>query len=114
MGQVILVGSYCGLSNYTFEVNVSGRALEHDEVKRLGLFPDKQTVGRHEASNYSQEWFEVNPGDRIKIRSGEDFEITETVYEVPETPLPNPPQKLDDTFTINLVEYLKEHCKQVS
>ncbi len=111
MNQIILVDSYCGLSDYTFEVTVSGRRLNMSEVKQLGLVDD-DAIRRHKQSSYSQEWFEINPGDRIAIRVGED-EIEELEFEIPTTPLTIIPQKLDDTFKIDLLSWLKEYCVRV-
>ena len=39
--------------------------------QQLGLVDD-DAIRRHKQSSYSQEWFEINPGDRIAIRVGED------------------------------------------
>lgn len=111
MSQIILVGSYCGLSIYTFEVTVSGRPLDMSEVKQCGLVND-DAIRRHRQSSYSQEWFEVNVGDRISVRVGED-EIEEMEFEIPPTPLTVIPQKLDDTFRVDLLSWLKEYCVRV-
>jgi hypothetical protein len=54
MSQIILVGSYCGLSDYTFEVTVSGRRLNMSELKQLGLVDD-DAIRRHKQSNHSCE-----------------------------------------------------------
>ena len=111
MSQIILVGSYCGLSDYTFEVTVGGRRLNMREVRHYGLVDD-DAIRRHNQSSYSQEWFEVNASDRITVRVGED-EIEEMEFEIPETPLTVIPQKLDDIFKINLLSWLKEYCVRV-
>lgn len=111
MNQIILVGSYCGSSGYTLEVKVSGRPLDMSEVRQRGLVDD-DAICRHRDSSYSQEWFEVSPGDRIIIRVGED-EIEEMEFEIPSTSLAVIPQKLDDTFKINLLSWLKEYCTRV-
>jgi len=113
MSQVILVGSYFGLSSYTYEVEVTGRMLELDEVRRLGLVDD-DALRRHKASDYSHEWYEIKPRDRITITVGEMGEEETLVFEVPETPLPELPQELDDTISMSLVECLKKHCAEVS
>lgn len=114
MSQVILVGSYCGLSTYTFEVQVTGRALSMSEVKQLGLVDDN-ALRRHKASSYSQEWYEIKHGDRVRVRVSEDDDekVEEMEFEIPETPLPVLPQRLDDTFTIDLLTCLKEHCRRI-
>jgi hypothetical protein len=112
MSQIILVGSYCGLSSYTHDVSVTGRLLEIDEVRKLGLVDDA-AMRRHKRSDYSQEWYEINPGDQVTVIVGELGEEEEMVFEIPETPLLNPPQKLDDMFD-DIVEYLKKYCRRIS
>lgn len=111
MSYIILIGSYCGLSGYTFEVTVSSRRLPMSEVRHLGLVDDDALL-RHKQSSYSQEWFEVSAGDRITVWVGED-DIEEMEFEIPTTPLTVIPQKLDDTFKIDLLSWLKEHCTRV-
>lgn len=111
MSQIILVGSYCGCSDYTFLVTVSGRRLDMSEVRQLGLVND-DAIRRHRLSSYSKEWFEVNAGDRITIQVGED-EVEEMEFEIPLTPLIVVPQKLDDRFKIDLLSWLKENCTRV-
>ncbi len=112
MSQIILVGSYCGPSDYTFEVKVSGRPLNMSEVRQCGLVDD-DAIRRHKQSSYSQEWFEVSAGDRISVRVGGD-EIQEMEFEIPAPPLAVIPQRLDDGFTIDLLSWLKEYCTRVN
>lgn len=111
MSQIILVGSYCGCSDYTFEITVNGRHLSMSEVRQRGLVDD-DAIRRHKQSSYSQEWYEINPGNRITVRVGE-AKIEEMVFEIPLTPFTVVPQKLDDTFKIDLLSWLKENCTRV-
>ena len=112
MGQVILVGSYCGLSSYIFDVKVEGRLLTMSEVRRLGLV-DENAIRRHSSSDYSYEWYEISPGDQITITAGELGDEEEMILEVPTEPLPQPPQRLDDVIPNGLIKYLRNYCKRI-
>ena len=113
MRQVILVTCYYGSSSYVYTVEVTGRRLETDEVKRLDLVNDDD-LRRHEKSDYAHEWYEIKPRDRITITEGERGEEETMVFEIPTTPLTRLPQRLDDTFSMSLIECLEEHCAKVS
>lgn len=113
MSQIIFVGSYCGSSSYVYQVVVTGRRLELDEVKNLGLVDD-DALRRHKKSDYTHEWYEIKPGDRITTTEGERGEEETMVFEIPTTPLPRLPQRLDDVWSIGLIECLEEHCTKVS
>jgi hypothetical protein len=110
MGQVILVGSYVGFSGYQFHVEVTGRPLSLDEVKQLGFVNDDE-LRRHEESSYTKEWFEIKPGDIITVSEMDDNKDQTLIFEVPEVPLPELPQRLDDVWhKPSLVECLRKYC----
>lgn len=115
MGQIILVRSYVGMSTYTYEVEVSGRRLGLEEVKKLGLVTD-QDLRHHERSDYVHDWYEINPGDTISIEIDDGSEdIGIEVYEIPADPLPELPQRLDDCSTgrISLEMCLSKYCRRI-
>jgi hypothetical protein len=113
MPQHILLQSFIGPSDYVYIVTCSGRPLDLTEAKQAGL-TDDQTLRRHKKSEYTHEWFEVNPGDWIEVELiGEEFdeENLHARFTVPENGLADPPQKLDDERTHNMLhEYLISVC----
>ena len=113
MSQVILVGSYRGLSDYTFEVEVTGRPLSLSEVEQMGLVDDP-ALNLHSFSDYTQEWFEIGPGDRITIRAGEIGEVETLTFLIPATPLVGLPQRLEHTLMVGLRDYLLANCPKAA
>lgn len=113
MPQYILLQSYLGLSDYVYIAKCSGRRLDLPEVKQLEL-TDDQALRRHERSSYTQEWFEIHPGDWIEVEIiGEDYgeKNLHVRFTIPEKGLENPPQKLDTEYSHNrLHEYLLTQC----
>jgi hypothetical protein len=108
--QIILVGSYIGLSDYVYDVTCTGRRLSITEAAGKGLFNQKAFKGNK--IDYAFEWYEVNAGDRIQIHIADDDDSPHTVtFIVPDTGLPNPPLRWENTHFNELDVYLAKHCK---
>ncbi len=115
MSQAILLWTYAGHSSYVYSAKVlsGGAHIPHEEAIRRGLCTTAE-LERHSKSDYLNHWYDLEPGDQIEIEvdDGEDYE--KTIFEIPEAPLPSPPQKLADFWKINLMSYFKQHCRCIS
>lgn len=119
MNQYILIETYAGLSDFTFDMYCSGRKLELSEVKSRGFVDDVQ-LKSNERSSYVNEWYEVKPGDFIFVKHrNDDFERL-TVFRIPESGLVNPGTTLDlreahqtGWFGYHIEDCLKEQCEVV-
>jgi len=111
MKQFILLQSYVGSSDFTYEVTCTGRILGLDEAQELVLTNRDQLV-RHARSSYVAAWYEITTNDQIEVVLQDDERNEHMVFIVPEDGLPNPPVSLDDERVgPRIHEYLKEHCK---
>lgn len=111
MQQFILLQSYIGPSDFTYEVICTGRILGLDEVYELG-FTDRETMKRHARSSYTAAWYEIKANDRIEVEINDEERNEHIVFYIPETGLLSPPVNLDDQRAgPRIHEYLKEHCK---
>ena len=111
--MIILLQTYCGLSDFTFEPSCTGRKLEEQELREKGFLSDK-ILRLNADSSYVTDWYEVKEGDQIRIqRRDDDGQIDET-FIVPIN-LPDPPQRLDDhqRTGMHVYDYLVSHCRQV-
>lgn len=117
MRQFILLQTYVGLSGFTYDVTCNGRELDMAEAKQLALVDDA-ALARHKRSSYLATWYEVRPGDVIRVRVWDEdsddlafFELTELFFIVPAGGLVNPPTSLDDDRTGRwLHQYLEQQC----
>jgi len=106
MKQFILLQTYVGPSDFTYEVTCSGRILGLDQVLALGLTTQEE-LRLHAASSYTAEWYEISPGDKIEVFFVDDERHERNVFLVPRDGLSDPPVKLGDERTgKNLHEYL--------
>lgn len=117
MKQIILLNSYAGPSDFTFNAECSGRRLSREEVFEKGLVTEDQ-IRRHSESDYTKEWYEVAPGDTIVIEHYYDEEPKvnrKRVFRVSESGMPNPNTNLDnfDATGIELEGHLLEQCELV-
>ncbi|OHB20980.1 MAG: hypothetical protein A2666_00505 [Parcubacteria group bacterium RIFCSPHIGHO2_01_FULL_47_10b] len=111
MKQFILLQSYIGSSDFTYEVTCTGRILGLDEAHERG-FTNRETMKRHARSSYTAAWYEIKAHDQIEVELRNDEGDEHAVFIVPEAGLPNPPVSLDDERTgPRIHEYLKEHCE---
>jgi hypothetical protein len=111
MKQSILLQSYIGPSDFTYEVTCTGRILGLDEAHERG-FTDRETMRRHARSSYTAAWYEISAHDEIVVEIRDDDRDERMVFSVPEVGLPNPPVSLDDERAgPRIHEYLKEHCE---
>lgn len=109
MGQIIALSSYHGLSDFSLNLACSGRLLNLDELKKLGLVTDDQ-LANHKNSSYSTNWFEVEEGDIIYLYRVENGQEIVRDYFIP-THLPDPPTSLDDArLGPRFHEYLDKYC----
>lgn len=115
MNQIILLNTYIGLSDFTFEVNCSGRQLTDDEVTAKSLFTP-QMQRRHKIFSYAYQWYEVNPGDTFTITHISDDVRQQTVLRVPATGMDAPNSNVDNfrATGINLKYHLACQCEMVS
>lgn len=115
MNQIILINTYVGLSDFTFEVGSSGRQLTHEEVTEKGLFTTEMQR-RHRNSSYAYQWYEVNPGDIFTITHLSDDVRQQTVLRVPATGMDGPNSNVDNFSAtgINLKYHLACQCEMVS
>ncbi len=112
MSSIILLGTYIGLSDFVFDVKCNGLPLEESEAQKIGLIND-DTIRRHSQSNYTRDWYKVNPGDQIEIRWRDDEHDIKTTFIIPER-LVDPPQNPDDEKTgMRLYDYLEANCKRI-
>lgn len=112
--MIILLETYNGSSDFVFETFCTGRKLDRAELYSLGLLTD-DIVRRHEQSDYVWEWFELKEGDTIRIVHRDDDQDFDETFVVP-SDLPDPPQKLDDTFRTGMwvTRYLRDHCSRAA
>jgi hypothetical protein len=112
MSTVILLGTYVGLSDFAFDASCNGVSIAESEAQKRGLI-DAGAIRRHARSNYTRDWYEVKPGDQIKVRWRDDDRDVETTFVIP-AELPNPPQSPDHEATgMRLYQYLEQHCKRI-
>ncbi len=117
MKQIILLNSYVGLSGFTFDVMCSGRRLDREEVLVKGLVT-KDQIRRNVASNYTQEWYEVVPGDSIIVEhfyNDEPRVNRKRIFRIPQSGMQSPNTSLDnfEATGIELEEHLLEQCELV-
>lgn len=117
MKQIIFLNSYVGLSSFTFDVTCSGRRLAREEVFVKGLVT-KDQIRRNAASNYTQEWYEVAPGDSIIVEHFYDEEPRvnrKRIFRVPQSGMQSPNTSLDnfDATGMELEEHLVKQCELV-
>lgn len=115
MKQIILLNSYVGLSDFTFDVICFGRRLDFEEALAKGL-ATKDQVRRHAASDYTREWYEVAPGDTIVIEHYYDDEPKvnrKRTFRVPQSGMSSPNTSLDnfDATGMELEDHLLEQCE---
>jgi hypothetical protein len=115
MKQIILLNTYVGLSDFTFEVTSTGRELNQEEVLAKGLFT-KDMQRRHKESSYVYQWYEVSPGDTFTIVHISDDVSRQTVLRVPASSMRNPNTSVDDLNTtgIWLEDHLLTQCEIIS
>lgn len=110
--QYILLQSYIGSSNFTYEVTCTGRILGLGEALALRL-TNQDELRRHARSSYTAAWYEISAHDRIDIRIEDDNGNQDIIFFVPEGGLPNPPVNLfDERAEPHVHEYLKKHCSR--
>jgi hypothetical protein len=74
------------------------------------------TSNRHGESDYSDEWYEIRPGNRIivEVLGDEANNDGRFVFVIPEAGLPDPPVgTYDDRVGPRFLDYLREHCELV-
>src|SRR5690349_5596622 len=107
MKQHILIQSYCGLSDFSFDVACTGRKLNLEEALRLNL-TNQGELQRHEQSDYSADWYEINPGDQIEVHRLDDDGEKNVSFSIPPDGLSDPPVSLDDPRSgTKLLPYLE-------
>lgn len=104
---------------FAFDVECSGRLLTREEALQKGLTNNNQ-LRRYKRSSYSQEWYEVNPGDTITV-DYDDFGEDNLpngifIFNVPKDGMKLPNADLDnfDATGVNLLEHLKIQCNLIS
>jgi len=117
MSQYILLNSYFGCSDYTFNVECSGRYLDKNEVLSQKLVTSDQ-LRRHKESDYTKEWYEVNPSDTITVEHFYDDEPQinrKRIFRVPQSGMPSPNTNLDNLNATgaDLENHLIEQCELI-
>ncbi len=101
------------MSDFVFETTCTGRPLEEQELRKLGLITD-DLLRRTALSGYIPSWFEVNEEDRIRVVWHDDERELDETFAVP-ADLPNPPQMLDgDQSGMRVYNYLTTHCRNLT
>src|SRR3989344_967282 len=110
--MLILLETYVGSSGFQFETSCTGRRLEEAELRERGFISD-QLLRLNKQSNYVPAWYEVKGGDEIRVVWKYDRVDIDETFIVPYE-LPDPPQRLDDTFGTGVwvYRYLLEHCNR--
>ncbi len=110
--MIILVESYFGPSDFIFDVQCTGAFVSLPEVLARGII-NRDIVRRHAKSSYVRDWYEVQPGDRIRIEWRDEVQDIEITFVVPEV-LPEPPQSPDhESAGMRLYHYLERYCNRL-
>jgi hypothetical protein len=110
--MLILLETYVGSSDVRFETFCTGRKLKEAELRERGFISD-QILRLNEQSDYVSEWFEVKVGDEVRVVWKDDRVDLDETFIVP-FDLPDPPQRLDDSFRTGMwvYRYLADHCSR--
>lgn len=111
--MIILLETYVGLSDFSFEPTCTGRRLGRVELEKLG-FVSEEVLRANKHSSYVPEWYEIKEGDQIRIRRVDDEGALDETFVVP-SELPDPPQRLDDFLRtgMRVYDYLVRHCCRI-
>jgi hypothetical protein len=97
--QILLIQSYVGLSNLTYDVSCSGRRLSAREVV-CRCFADQASLDLHKEDDWVSEWYEVKAGDSVELNVSncdiDDAPNGVLAFVVPSAGLANPPRSLND------------------
>lgn len=111
MSQCILVQSYIGILDFTFEVECSGRELVGSESAEFRSQNNGKSWEKRRA-DYRISWHEISPGDWIDVYMVDGAHWTNNRYTIPEGGLPDPPTSLeDDRYAGKFERYLKKYCE---
>lgn len=115
MGQIILLNSYIGLSDFAFEVTSSGRQLTREEIIAKDLLTNDMQR-RHKESSYKHVWYEVGPGDTFTVTHISDDVRHRTVLKVPNDGMKSPNVSVDnwDATGMQLEQHLTSQCELIS
>jgi hypothetical protein len=113
MSQYIKTINYCNHQiNQIFNCICSGKKLTFDEAIQLELATEPE-IRHYHRPNYTQDWFEIKPGDRLKVISVNSWQTNIYNFIIPKTPLRNLPTTITEFDNSNLesyIHYLTKNC----
>jgi hypothetical protein len=113
MPQYIKAINYTNVpKNHVFNCFCTGKKLSLLEAIDLGIVTEAE-FNHFESINYSQCWYSIKPGDKLKVISFKNWTTLIYTFIIPKAELTNPPtkiQELDEDELDRYIHYFTKNC----